>query len=66
MKLLEMANKEQWQLTIYVPKDLRGERPLERLRELARKRRRSVNFLVIEAILQYLRAQEARNQGKRI
>lgn len=53
-----MANKEQWQLTIYVPKGLRREKPLERLRKLARQRRRSLNFLVLEAILNYLQAQE--------
>ena len=58
-----MGNKEQWQLTIYIPKELRGERPLERLRELAKRRKRSVNFLALEAILEYLRAQEA--EGKR-
>ena len=56
-------NKEQWQLTIYVPKDLRQERPLERLRKLARQRRRSLNFLVLEAILHYLRAQESKQNA---
>ncbi len=55
-----MTNKEQWQLTVYVPKDLRREKPLERLRKLARQQRRSVNFLALEAILQYLRTQEAK------
>jgi predicted transcriptional regulator len=56
-------NKEQWQLTIYVPKGLRQERPLERLRKLARQRRRSLNFLVLEAILHYLRAQESKQNA---
>jgi hypothetical protein len=44
-------NKEQWQLTIYIPKGLRQERLLERLRKLARQRRRSLNFLVLERLL---------------
>jgi predicted transcriptional regulator len=56
-------NKEQWQLTIYIPKGLRQERPLERLRKLARQRRRSLNFLVLEAILHYLRAQESKQNA---
>jgi predicted transcriptional regulator len=56
-------NKEQWQLTIYIPKGLRQERLLERLRKLARQRRRSLNFLVLEAILHYLRAQESKQNA---
>jgi hypothetical protein len=57
-------NKEQWQLTIYIPKGLRQERPLERLRKLARQRRRSLNFLVLEAILTRSRVEAERYHPK--
>lgn len=52
--------KNQWQLTIYVPKEMRGEKILERLKKLGEKQRRSMNFLALEALLKYLR--EAENQ----
>lgn len=35
----------------------------KRLRKLARQRRRSLNFLVLEAILHYLRAQESKQNA---
>jgi len=53
--------KNQWQLTIYVPKELRGEKILERLKHLAQKQRRSMNFLAVEALLKYLKEAEKRN-----
>lgn len=51
-------NREQWQLTIYIPKGVRDKDPIERLRKLAKKQRRSINFLVVEAILKYLEQAE--------
>ncbi len=54
-------NKNQWQLTIYVPKELRGEKILERLKQLAQKQRRSMNFLAVEALLKYLKEVEKKN-----
>ena len=45
-------------LSIYVPKTRLEERPVERLLELAEKKDRSVNYLVVEAILQYLKQEE--------
>ncbi len=45
-------------LSIYVPKTRLEERPVERLIELAEKKDRSVNYLVVEAILQYLKREE--------
>ncbi len=42
------------QLSIYIPKQAQAERLIGRLEELARKRRRSLNFLVLEAIARYL------------
>jgi len=53
--------KNQWQLTIYVPKELREERILERLKKLGEKQRRSMNFLAVEALLKYLKEAEKRN-----
>lgn len=41
-------------LSIYVPQRKMKERPVERLIALGKKRDRSVNYLVVEAILEYL------------
>jgi predicted DNA-binding protein len=45
-------------LSIYVPKTRLEERPVERLIALADRKDRSVNYLVVEAILQYLKKEE--------
>jgi len=45
-----MLNK----LSIYIPQSKIDEKPVERLIALGEKRDRSVNYLVVEAILQYL------------
>jgi len=45
-------------LSIYVPKSKEDRKPIERLSKLAKDRDRSVNYLIVEAILQYLDRQE--------
>ena len=45
-------------LSIYVPQSKGRHRPVERPIELGEKKDRSVNYLVAEAILQYLDRQE--------
>jgi len=45
-------------ISIYVPKSKMGERPVERLIKLADAKDRSVNYLVVEAILEYLVREE--------
>jgi predicted transcriptional regulator len=47
-------------ISIYVPKGKLEERPVERLIKLADAKDRSVNYLVVEAILEYLRREEKR------
>lgn len=42
-----------WQLTVYIPKGKRHEQLLERLRKIAQAERRSLNFLVLEAVEKY-------------
>lgn len=57
-----MARKELVdKLSIYVPKNKTSERIVERLMQVGKKRDRSVNYLVVEAILQYLENEENRN-----
>jgi len=57
-----MAKKEILdKLSIYVPQKKMEERPVERLLRLAEKRDRSVNYLVVDAILEYLKKEETRN-----
>ena len=45
-------------LSIYVPQNKQAEKPVGRLIKLGEKRDRSVNYLVVEAILEYLKRQE--------
>ena len=48
-------------LSIYIPQKALGEKPVERLSQLGKRRDRSINYLVVEAILQYLKREENRN-----
>jgi hypothetical protein len=48
-------------LSAFIPRNKLEERPIERLIELGRKRDRSVNYLVIDAIFDYLEREEAKN-----
>lgn len=47
-------------MSIYIPQDKLKQRPVERLMKLGEKRDRSVNYLVVEAILQYLTREETK------
>jgi len=56
-----MAKKEVLdKMSIYIPQKKMEEKPVERLIKLARKRDRSVNYLVVEAIIEYLKREERR------
>lgn len=48
-------------LSIYIPQKRLEEKPVERLMKLGKRRDRSVNYLVVEAILQYLSREEHRS-----
>jgi len=45
-------------LSIYIPKNKLDKKPIERLDRLGDKVDRSINYLVVEAILQYLDREE--------
>jgi len=45
-------------LSIYIPQPKMAERPVERLIKLSEKRDRSINYLVVDAILEYLKREE--------
>ncbi len=47
-------------LSIYIPKSKLERKPIERLDRLAKKLDRSINYLVVEAIVQYLDREEKR------
>ncbi len=49
-----------WQLTVYIPKEKRHEQLLERLKKIAQAQKRSLNFLVLEAVERYLDELEAK------
>jgi len=54
-----MAKKEILdKLSIYIPQKKMEEKPVERLIRLGEKRDRSVNYMVVEAILEYLEREE--------
>ena len=55
----EMAKKEILdKLSIYIPQKKMEEKPVERLMRLSDKRDRSINYLVVDAIIQYLNREE--------
>ncbi len=45
-------------ITIYVPQKHQENQILERLQQLAKKRDRSVNYLAVQAILEYVEKEE--------
>ena len=47
-------------ISIYVPKSKLDQRPVERLLKLADAKDRSVNYLVVEAIIEFLKREEKR------
>lgn len=56
-----MAKKEILdKISIYVPQKKMAEKPVERLIRLSEKRDRSINYLVVDAILQYLKGEESK------
>jgi len=57
----DMAGKQILdKLSIYIPQSKQGQKPVERLIKLGEKRDRSVNYLVVEAIIEYLDREEGR------
>lgn len=48
-------------LSIYIPQKKMEEKPVERLIRLSEKRDRSINYLVVDAILQYLSREEKKD-----
>ena len=56
-----MAQKELLdKISIYVPKNKLDQKPVERLMKLAETKDRSINYLVVEAIIEYLGREEKR------
>ena len=54
-----MANKTILdKLSIYVPQKKMEEKPVERLMRLGSKKARSINYMVVDAIIQYLNREE--------
>ncbi|MCK4391370.1 hypothetical protein KAX17_00510 [Candidatus Bipolaricaulota bacterium] len=47
-------------VSVRIPDAILGQKLVERLKELSAKRDRTVNFLVVEAILEYLKREEKR------
>jgi len=54
----DRGNSVRATITIYLPQKYQNEQVLERLQELAQKRDRSVNYLAVQAILEYLEQEE--------
>ncbi len=61
-KAEKLNHKDKKQLSLYFSKEAQGQRLLERLQALARRRRRSLNFLILEALTRYLKAEEAKER----
>ena len=48
-------------LSIYIPQRRLEEKPVERLLKLGKRKDRSVNYLVVEAILEHLKREDNKN-----
>ena len=46
-------------LSIYIPQKQQAQKPVERLIKLGKKRDRSINYLVVQAIMEYLEREES-------
>lgn len=53
-----IRNAIQDKMSIYIPQGKLKQRPVERLKKLGERRDRSINYLVVEAMLQYLNREE--------
>jgi hypothetical protein len=53
-----MAEMRRDKLYIYVPQEKLKEKPIERLMKLAKDKDRSVNYLVVQAILEFVKREE--------
>lgn len=49
-------------LSVRVPQKKQAERPIERLMKLADKKDRPINYLAVEAILEYLKREEGKTR----
>jgi len=56
MAVKELTDK----MSIYIPQGKLEQQPVERLIKLGAKRDRSVNYLVVDAIMQYLEREESK------
>jgi peptide subunit release factor 1 (eRF1) len=53
------SNRATQTISLYVPEKAQKQKVIERLTKLGKKRDRSVNYLVVEAVLQYLDRESA-------
>jgi predicted transcriptional regulator len=56
------AKRDSPTLSIYIPNAKAEQQPLGRLRQLSKERDRSINYLIVEAILQYLDREERQEE----
>ncbi|MGY4707378.1 hypothetical protein ACVNPS_06445 [Candidatus Bipolaricaulota sp. J31] len=59
-----MAEKVTRRLSVYIPLSKRHLKPIERIKKLARKRKCSINDLVVEAIIEYIKREERKRPRK--
>ena len=50
-------------ISIYVPKDKQKEKPLERLWKLGLERDRSLNYMIVKAIAEFVEREEKKKSG---
>jgi len=55
-----MAKKILNRISAVIPQSKMAQKPVQRLMKLGEKKDRSINYLVVEAILQYLKREEGR------
>ena len=58
-----MPNKNFTRISVYIPQNKQKENPLKRLHMLAQQRDRSFNYIIVEAVLQYVNRQEKKGKS---
>lgn len=48
-------------LSIYIPQSKQNSSPIERLQKIAQKRDRSLNYMVVQALLEYIDREEQKD-----
>ena len=59
----KQPDQDYTRISIYVPKSKWPEKPLQRLHKLGQERDRSLNYMIVQAVLDFVNREERRKEG---